>query len=691
MSNTSFERNAEDISERLALCAERIKTIPSENRIPKPFLEFFAREAEFLSYIFELYEKLKNEDAKSVSVDELKERNRKLYGELLPDNYDTCFGNPDYACKKLGKDYGAIFSAIYAELRGTIVYIYEDRAWDLVVCAELFLECASEFCDEEIPTAETLRRIFASYNYDYCADFVRERIERQVNPDFDFALKIVMDADLNDTRYLYHYGEYISDNEIKTAEFLNSLDEAEIDAMARTLTEGYRIGFIATGKDITKKKTVNIRYSIGFERMVRSAIRMFDKMGLKTILYRTAAHCVSKNRIRIGYFGGDPNPQFGFDHIGDEALYLSEKFVTRKLSAMRSAFEENKALSNTHGGPAWIDVFGEEPFAPKVKENALSLSDEQRALKLKYESEAGQITNRYIIGEERSYTIIAYPVPEIGSDYEAIFKETVRINTLDYKTYRDIQQKIIDILDMGERVVVKGRAGNKTNMTVSLHKLTDPAAQTNFENCVADVNIPVGEVFTSPVLKGTEGILHVSQVYLEGLCFKDLEIHVKDGMAVAYTCSNFDDADDGRKYILENIMFNHEKLPIGEFAIGTNTTAYAMAKRFDIFEKLPILIAEKTGPHFAFGDTCYSHEEDLKTYNPDGKEITARENEISAQRKADMSKAYFNCHTDITIPYNELDCIYAVTKDDEKLYIIKDGRFVVKGTEMLNEPLDNSL
>ena len=686
MSDTTFEKDI-DISERIALCEERISTIPNESRIQEPFSEFFIREAEFLSYIFELYGKLQGGDADEADLEELRSRNKKLYDELLPENYDRCFGNPDYACEKLGSDYGAIFSAIYAELRGTIVYIYENRVWDLVVCAELFLECASVFCDEEIPSAETLRKIFASYNYDYCAEFVRERIERQVNPDFDFALDIVTKSNLNDIRYLYRYGEYISDNEIKTAKFLNSLNESEIDAMARTLTEGYRLGFIATGKDITKKKTVNIRYSVGFERMVRSAIRMFKEMGLKTILYRTAAHCVSKNRLRIGYFGGDPNPQFGFDHIGDEALYLSEKFVTRKLSAMRNAFDENKTLSNTHGGPAWIDIFGQEPFAPKAKETALSLSDKQRSLKLKYESEAGQITNRYIIGEERSYTIIAYPVPEIGKDYEAIFKETVRINTLDYKTYRDIQRRTIDVLDKGEKVVVKGRAGNKTDMTVRLHKIVNPTAQTNFENCVADVNIPVGEVFTSPMLKGTDGVLHVSQVYLEGLCFKDLEIHVKDGMAVSYSCSNFDNKDDGRNYILENIMFNHEKLPVGEFAIGTNTTAYAMAKKFDIFERLPILIAEKTGPHFAFGDTCYSHEEDLRTYNPDGKEITARENEISAFRKTDMSKAYFNCHTDITIPYNELDCIYAVTENNEKLYIIKDGRFVVNGTEVLNEPL----
>ena len=51
---------------------------------------------------------------------------------------------------------------------------------------------------------------------------------------------------------------------------------------------------------------------------------------------------------------------------------------------------------------------------------------------------------------------------------------------------------------------VKGRNENKTDLVIQLHPLTDPEKQTNFENCTADVNIPVGEVFTSPILKGNK-------------------------------------------------------------------------------------------------------------------------------------------------------------------------------------------
>ena len=230
--------------------------------------------------------------------------------------------------------------------------------------------------------------------------------------------------------------------------------------------------------------------------------------------------------------------------------------------------------------------------------------------------------------------------------------------------------------------------GNRTDIMVNLVELKDSSKETKFENCVADVNIPVGEVFTSPVLSGTNGTLHVSKVFLNELEYRDLEIEFVDGRTSSYSCANYDSKEENEKYIKDNILFHHEYLPIGEFAIGTNTTAYVVGKKYDIAAKLPILIAEKTGPHFAVGDTCYSHEEDLVSYNPDGKAIVARSNEIAELRKTEPDKAYFNCHTDITIPYDELGRIDAVLSDGNRISIIENGRFVLPGTEELNKAFE---
>ena len=177
-------------------------------------------------------------------------------------------------------------------------------------------------------------------------------------------------------------------------------------------------------------------------------------------------------------------------------------------------------------------------------------------------------------------------------------------------------------------------------------------------------------------------------VYLEGLYFKDLELTFKDGRVVDYSCGNFDNETACRSYIEENILFHHKNLPMGECAIGTNTTAFAAAVRYGISDRLPILIAEKTGPHFAVGDTCYCRDEELHVYNPDGKEIIAKDNSVSILRKTDPEKAYFGCHTDITIPYDELASYVAVRPDGVRIPIIENGRFVLDGTQILNKPLD---
>ena len=71
-----------------------------------------------------------------------------------------------------------------------------------------------------------------------------------------------MESDLTDLRYLYRFGEYITDNEIRTAKHLASLPEETLRKMADVYTEGYRIGFVNTGKDLSKKSVVNIRYCL---------------------------------------------------------------------------------------------------------------------------------------------------------------------------------------------------------------------------------------------------------------------------------------------------------------------------------------------------------------------------------------------------------------------------------------------
>lgn len=677
----------EILEERWQLARERILEIPTETQVPEPYRDYFIRTARFLRQVFGILDIRKSGQWDALTLKERREWNQVLYEDILPQNYQNSYGNPRYAKTMLGKDFGKALSALYSQIRGSIVFAFEDRLWDLTVLGELFLEIYGEFTADALPEAENLHHILYSYIRDYCDDMMEYRVREMVDPKLDFAVSIIMEKDLTDLRYLYDFGEYISDNEYKTAEFLNRLSQEEIDRMAQTYTEGYRMGFVNNGIDLGKKKTVNIRYTLGFERMIRSAVLQFEKMGLKPVIYRSATHLINKRQhLRIGYFGGIPNQQFDYDHRNDAALYLTEEMVSRKLRALQNGFENCKELANTHAGPAVMETFGETPFVPKSVDCAYELTEKQQKLVVRMDTESSQITNRYIIGDERSFTIIAWPVPEIGESFEEIFRETIKINTLDYKKYQKIQQCMIDALDEGTAVHIKGSNGNRTDLTVCLISLADPARQTIFENCVADVNIPVGEVFTSPKLAGTSGVLHVTRVFLNGLEYRDLWLRFEDGMIRDYGCENFSGEEENRAYIRENVLHQHDGLPMGEFAVGTNTTAYVMAKKYQISPRLPILIAEKTGPHFAVGDTCYSWAEDNPVYNPDGKEVIARDNEVSVRRRENPSEAYFGCHTDITIPYDELEYIRILRRDGQILPLIEKGRFVLPGTEELNVP-----
>ena len=679
-----------NIRERYDLAIERIMEIPSEERVGEPYRSYFNQMAAFTSQIEELARMQLREDLDALTLEELKQLNHNLYADILPGHYAESYADPAYAVRMLGAELGPLLSAFYAQFRAAIVFAYECRLTDITILCETLIEIYNMFEDGE-PQARAVRDVLYWFFSDYTDVTLTYRIREQLDPGLSFAKDIIQESDLNDLRYLYRFGEYISESELQIATYLNSLPEETIEKMASTYTEGYRKGFETMGRDLSKKKTVSIRYELGFERMIRAAIRQFEEMGLEVILYRAAVWSVtmSPNR-RIGYHGTSANMQFDYDHRYDQAIYLDKAFKERKLAVLRTAYENCKKQAAEYAGPAVVETFGEDGFEPVNKPEAYSLSEKQEELQIAYSNEAMPVVNQYIPGDETSFTIIAFPIPAIGRDFAEIFHETIRINTLDYEEYKKIQQNLVDVLDQAEYVTVTGNAaaGNETQMKIFLHTLTDPQKQTNFENCVADVNIPVGEVFTSPVLAGTEGLLHVRQVYIGDFQFKNFRMEFKDGRVTDYSCDNFADPEEGRKLIRQQILKNHDTLPMGEFAIGTNTTAYAVAQKYGIMDKFPILIAEKTGPHFAVGDTCYSWSEDSAVYNPDGKEIIARDNEISLLRKEDVSKAYFGCHTDITIPYSELGDITAVCSDGRKLPLIQNGRFVVAGTEKLNEELD---
>lgn len=695
---TNIKQIADDnikYEERFSLAVNRIRTIHTElwdqtiTLSDKHLNSYFIKTSYFALQLSEIYNLSKSGILRTLTETELFHLNKCLYEDIEKGRYETSYTNPAYAVKRFGQETGVYLSALYAELRSNIPSAIEERLFNLTTIFELFIEIYNLFEEPDFKP-EQIKSALYYYFFDYSDITIKAGLNDMLNPEMSFIKDIIMNENLEDLRYLYFFGEYVTENEINIAKYLNSLSQDKIDSIARTFTQGIIKGYKVYNMDMSCKKTVNIRYPLGFERIIKSAVSQFRDSGLEPVIYRASTAITARTSMyKVGFHGASANKQYEYDHRNDLAIIFDKGFADRQLSEYKLAYESMKDSAGEFAGPALIESFGEKPFTPVEKDCLPKYSDKHQKQLIAFRSEKGMLTNNYIPQDKISFTIIAFPVPDIGKNFEKIFEETVKVNTLDSDKYEKIQTKIISALDKGDYVTVTGRGNNHTDIKVNLVKKTDPEKQTVFENCLDDVNIPLGEVFTSPELKGTEGILHVTEVYLDNLKYKELELTFKDGCVTDYTCKNFDNEADNKKYIHENVLYRHDTLPIGEFAIGTNTTAYMMGLKYNISGLLPILIAEKTGPHFAVGDTCFSHEEELVTCNPDGRQMVAKENDFSKLRNSEPEKAYFNCHTDITIPYSELGDIIVHTCSGGTIDIIKNGRFVLEGTEALNEVFDD--
>ncbi len=609
------------------------------------------------------------------SFEDLLEENHDLYRELLPDNYQSCYANPSYCVSVFGDQFGQLMSYLYMIYRQYITYSIRHKLFLMAEYNQLFIR-AFQFLQNNKPDYEEMRRFMTVHEHqDKSRDFVYRNHEIY-NKDFRFYTDVIEDADLADLRYLFRTNDYITDYEIKSARFINQYPEAKIKTLATTFVKAYITGFESTNKTmLTGRDTVSFYYSIGQEKVYREVIRQLRSQNL---------HCSI-----MGAASTSANKQYFYDHQFDQGLYLDEAYVDVYLSSHKKAFEQSRDICANYSGVLAFQSFGEPPFSPENKKESLTLNAEQKILVQKMNQEYMQTRDQYLPREETSFSIISFPSPEIGEQFEKIYDEIFTINMLEVEKYERIQQTMIDVLDQADYVHIKGNRENLTDIKIQMNQLTDPDKETLFFNCGADLNIPLGEVFTSPKLTGTHGVLHVKTTYQNSLRYDDLKLTFKDGFIADYACANFDAEKENKKYIEDNLLFPHKTLPIGEFAIGTNTPAYVISEKYDILALLPVLIVEKMGPHIAIGDTCFSRQEDHKEYNRlNQKEIVARDNEKSIKRKTNPTEAYTNKHSDITLPYCDLEFISAVKKDGERVDIIRDSRFVLEGTEELNRPLD---
>ena len=407
-----FMKENSEYMEKYELAKERICGIVNEESVPESYRDFFKTTAEFILYLCKILQMSEFDKNRELSLEELKEQNYNLYKDIMVCNYNESYANPEFMENKFGESYGKYLCYLYMSIRKIIPYAFTYSVKETTIYMELFIEIYNIFEDEEL-SEKSLKETIYWFESDYTDVFLENRIREQLDLSMNFYYRLIMESDLSDLRYLYCYGKYVSENELKLAKFVDSLSEDELDDFAATFTEGFRWGVIAGCKDLSIKDRVEIRYPMGVEKIVKSAIKQFNKMGLKSIL-------------RFDVISTTPvNKQMSFDHKFDHGLFYDKAICDRKLAVSRVAFEKYKKEAALKAGPAVIETFGEAPFSPANKKGVIKLDEKQRKISASYENSYVQLYYDYIKGDETSFTIIAYPIPEIGEAFEEIFVETI--------------------------------------------------------------------------------------------------------------------------------------------------------------------------------------------------------------------------------------------------------------------------
>lgn len=599
------------------------------------------------------------------------QRKASAYERLSP-AYEESMQNPSQA-ERAYPDLGAWHAVFQAEIAGS----YEDECLqkkDLLLEKEKLKEEADSLAQREKGKPEVMKKEAKRLWKDYlirtadirALDSVKSLIQTGEDNPYEVVLR---NAASDSEDWMEEYGVPIMALERDMMKFWFSLSKEKIEAMANKIVNAFLHGFISQSRDRKDRKRVRFFYQIGQEALAQKVLCVFKEKGLDPVVM--APHSLYKRN------------QFMADHQFDRFFIMDRELFEKEFSAYAKALECYTEELRDTCGMVGIDQFGADVDIVRPDEKAFRLDETSKKFSALLGREKAEMEARLIHPSDISFCKVAFPNMLIGNDFKEIFEDFYDMNLVVSEPYEILQQKLIDSFDTCDYVKIKGYKGNKTDIKICLWPLEDPDCQTKFLNCGGDLNIPYGEVFTTPRLHGTEGVFHVEEICLNGVFYHDLQLVFEDGWVTDVSC------EEGKEYAMENLLHPVEKITMGEFAIGTNTKAYSIAEKYKIGSRLPILIYEKMGPHIAIGDPCFARSEDAAVYNMyDGKDMICRENEVTSERK-NKKDVYFGKHVDITLPYHQVEYVRGFRADQTSVDLILHGRFVLEGTKSLNEGLQS--
>lgn len=213
-------------------------------------------------------------------------------------------------------------------------------------------------------------------------------------------------------------------------------------------------------------------------------------------------------------------------------------------------------------------------IAVRGGDNAYETADVSDAQKRLYSVHYGQPVHMDIRVPKTKWVVLRYPSPGMaqlaGMSTEAFEDFYFKVCTLDYSKMSRAMDPLVELMERTDRVRITGK-GTDLSFSIKGQKAI---------KCDGRLNIPDGEVYTSPVRDSVEGVLQYNTPSLyQGLTHENVRLVFKQGKIVEAT-GNFTqalndilDTDEGARYI-------------GEFAIGVNPFIAAPMKDTLFDEKI---------------------------------------------------------------------------------------------------------
>jgi len=230
--------------------------------------------------------------------EELRDENRRLFQDILPENYETSYASPSYCVKIFGDGFGQLMSFFYLRYRGYHYYARLHQKFLMEKYNRAFIEVFQHIEKNPLDYPSLKEAVTAEARKPRSEDHGLQ-IRQDFDPAFAYYADILMKADLSDLRYLFGYGCYISDREIRAAKFLAAYPRDRIKRLARQIVASFLQGFLRDNKERGVRNAVILMYPAGYEAIARQVVRELKKSGFQAL--------VAQPR------GGRVNEQYAYD------------------------------------------------------------------------------------------------------------------------------------------------------------------------------------------------------------------------------------------------------------------------------------------------------------------------------------------------------------------------------------------